>query len=67
MAYISTFAKPNFLVLGSMVFKIMTNDHMALRNQETIDAMHEWLRTFDIRNTNGQNVAVAVGKCRAVI
>ena len=36
-----------------------------LKNQETIDALHEWLCTFDIRNINGQNVAV--GKFRRII
>ena len=47
-------------------FKIMSN-HMVLKNQETIDAMHEWLHTFDTCNINGQNVAVAAGKCCAII
>ena len=48
------------------VFKIMTN-HMVLRNQETVDTLNDWLRHFDIRQINGQNVSVAAGKCRAVI
>ena len=48
------------------VFKIMTN-HMVLRNQETVDTLNDWLRNFDIRQINGQNVSVAAGKCRAII
>ena len=40
------------------VFKTMTN-HMVLHNQETIDALHEWIRKFDIRKVNGENVYVA--------
>ena len=29
------------------MFNIATN-HMVLRNQELIDSLHEWIRTFDI-------------------
>ena len=29
------------------------------QNQETIDALHEWIRKFDICEVNGKNVSVA--------
>ena len=48
------------------LFKIMT-DRMVLSNQETIDAMCNYLAAFDIRNTNGQNVVVAARKIKAII
>ena len=48
------------------MFKIATN-HMVLRNQETIDALQEWIRTFDIRKIPGENISVACTQCRAVI
>ena len=48
------------------MFKIITG-HMVLRNQETIDALHEWIRIFDIRQFDGENVTSACGRCRAVI
>ena len=48
------------------IYKYMTN-HMVLRNQETIDALHEWIRLFDIRLIDGENVAVAISRCKAVI
>ena len=48
------------------MFKIVTN-HMVLRNQETIDALQEWIRTFDIRKVDGENVSIACTQCRAVI
>ena len=48
------------------VYKYMTN-HMVLRNQETIDALQEWIRLFDIRQIDCENVAVAITRCKAVI
>ena len=48
------------------VFKTMTN-HMVLRNQETVDSLHEWIHKFDIRKVNNGNVSVACAQCRAVI
>ena len=52
---------------GAMTkFKIMTT-HMMLENQEAIDSLTEYLRSFDICNTNNQNVSVAVRKIRAVV
>ena len=48
------------------MFKLVSN-HMVLRNQETIDSLHEWLRGFDIRKINGENVSVASTQCKAVI
>ena len=48
------------------MFKIATN-HMVLRNQETIDALQEWIRTFDIHTIPGENISVACTQCRAVI
>jgi hypothetical protein len=53
--------------MGAVVlYKTMTN-HMVLCNQENIDALQEYLRKFDIRNINGENVSVACGQIRAVI
>ena len=40
------------------MFKTMAN-HMVLRNQETIDALHEQICKFDICKVNGGNVSVA--------
>ena len=48
------------------MFKIVSN-HMVLRNQETIDSLHEWLRNFDIRKINGENVSIGSTQCKAVI
>ena len=48
------------------MFKIATN-HMVLRNQELIDSLNEWIRSFDIRKVSGENVSIAVTKCKAVI
>ena len=47
-------------------FKVMT-DRMVLSNQETIDALCNYLAAFDIRNINGQNVVVAARKIKAII
>ena len=47
-------------------FKLMVNK-MVLMNQESIDALHEYLRNFDIRNVDGENVAIASSRLRAVI
>ena len=48
------------------MFKISTN-HMVLRNQESIDSLHEWIRAFDIQKVSGENVSIAVTQCKAVI
>ena len=48
-----------------VMYKLMT-DHMVLRNQESIDALLEWIRHFDIRRYDGQNVKTAASQVRAV-
>ena len=51
---------------GITMFKTMTN-HMVLRNQESIDALYNWLCIFDICRYDGQNISIATGQIRAVI
>ena len=51
---------------GVTRFKLMV-DEMVLVNQETLDALATWLREFDIRRFDGQNVKIASAQCRAVI
>ena len=36
-------------------------------NQESIDALHEYLRTFDIRNVDGENVGIACSRLKAIV
>ena len=48
------------------MFKIATN-HMVLRNQESIDSLHDWIRTSYIQKVSGKNVSIAVTQCKAVI
>jgi hypothetical protein len=47
-------------------FKFMTN-HMTMRNQELVDTLHNWIRVFDIRAYDGENVLQACGQIRAVV
>ena len=49
----------------SMV-KLMTN-HMVLRNQEYVDPLHDYIRTFDIRCFDGENVTTACTQLRAIL
>ena len=48
------------------MFKTMIN-HMVLCNQESIDALYNWLCIFDICQYDGQNISIATGQIRAVI
>ena len=48
------------------MFKIGTN-HMALSNQESIDSLHNWIRTFDIQKVSGGNLSITVTQYKAVI
>ena len=49
----------------SMV-KLMT-DHMVLRNQEYVDALHDYIRLFDIWCFDGENVTKACTQLRAIL
>ena len=51
---------------GITMFKLMVTE-MVIVNQETVDQLHLWLRTFDIRSVDGQNVKVAGRQIRAVV
>lgn len=51
---------------GVTLFKIMTK-HMIMQSQEITDGLHEWIRNFDIRQYDGENITVAVGHCKAVL
>ena len=48
------------------MFKLASN-HMVMRNQESIDALQDWLRNFDIRKVKGENVSIASTQVKAVI
>jgi len=57
---------PEYAKGGVTVFKIMTK-HMILQSQEITEGLHAWIRDFDIRQYDGENVTVAVGHCKAVL
>ena len=48
------------------MLKLMTN-HMVLRNQEYVDALNDYIRTFDIRCFDGENVTTACTQLRAIL
>lgn len=48
------------------MFKIMI-DIMVIQNQEALDAMHNFIRNFDIREYDGQNVVRGASHLKAVI
>ena len=48
------------------MFKTATN-HIVFRNQETINALHEWIHTLNIHKVPGENVYIACTQCRVVI
>ena len=49
-----------------VMFKYMSN-HMVLRNQEMVDALLTWIRHFDVRQIDGQNISTACTQVRAVV
>ena len=49
-----------------LMFKYATN-HMVLRSQEAVDSLHDYVRNFDIRQFDGENVNTACTHIRAVI
>jgi len=51
---------------GVTTYRIMVQ-HMIMQTQEIEDALVEWLREFDIRNYNGENVPTAIAHAKAVI
>ena len=54
-------------VIGAITMFKLTSNHMVMRNQESIDALQEWLRNFDIRKVKGENVSIACTQVKAVI
>ena len=51
---------------GVTMFKLMVTE-MVIVNQETVDQLHLWLRSFDLRMIDGQNVKVAGRQVRAIV